>query len=388
MCRQAAILTFQAESGLTYPPGHPFRPERSEMLLGILRRAGVLDEPWHSVREVMPATREELLAFHDESYLDLIDRADRGEIDLDLLEHGLGTEDCPAFFGVARLAYLAAGASLAGARLIAEGTAHLAFNPVGGFHHAGPANAEGFCYVNDVVLACRELAGRGLRVACVDLDVHHGNGTEDGLLGDPRVLKVSTHQDGRTLYPWRGEETVIGAGSAAGRNVNVPLPPGTDDPAFERVLRKVVLPVLETFGTDVVVLEIGMDVLAGDPLAGLRLTNNAMAEAAALIRDLGRPVLVLGGGGYDPPRTARGWALCWGTLCGLANEDEYLGAVGGVLLGTHESSGLGSLREMHCFAQGDERACVDAEVDRVIAFHEATTLPLLRGLGDRPGDHP
>jgi acetoin utilization protein AcuC len=376
--QQAAVLTFPADHGLTYPHGHPFRPERSGMLLDILRRAGVLDEPWHSVLEAGPATREELLAFHDAAYLDLIDRADRGEIDLGLLEHGLGTEDCPAFFGVARLAHLAAGATLTGARLIAGGAVHVAFNPVGGFHHAGPANAEGFCYVNDVVLACRELAGRGLRVACVDLDVHHGNGTEDALIGDARVLKISTHQDGSTLYPWRGAETVVGEGPAAGRNVNVPLPPGTDDQAFERALRRVVLPALEAFRHDVVVLEIGMDVLAGDPLAQLRMTNNALADAAARIRDLGRPVLALGGGGYDPPRTARGWALAWATLCGLESEDEYLGAVGGVLLGTHERSGLGSLREMHSFAHGEERERIDAEVDRVIAFHEATTLPLLR----------
>lgn len=381
MSRPAALFTFPPGEELTYPAGHPFRPERSALLLEILRRAGALDEPWHRLVEAVPATREELLAFHDAAYLDLLDLADRGEIDLDLLEHGLGTEDCPAFFGVARLAYLAAGASLAGARLIADGGAQLAFNPVGGFHHAGPANAEGFCYVNDVVLACRELAGRGLRVACVDLDVHHGNGTEDGLIGDARVLKISTHQDGRTLYPWRGGETVTGEGPAAGLNVNVPLPPATDDEAFGSVLRRVVLPALSAFGPDVIVAEIGMDVLAGDPLAGLRLTNNAMVEAAALIRDLDRPVLVLGGGGYDPPRTARGWALFWGTLCGLESEDECLGAVGGVLLGSHERSGLGSLREMRRFAHGDDRARIDAELDRVIAFHEAHTLPLLEREG-------
>jgi acetoin utilization deacetylase AcuC-like enzyme len=351
------------------------------MLLGILRRAGVLGEPWHRVVEAAPATRAELLAFHEPGYLDLLERADRGEIDLDLLERGLGTEDCPAFAGVARLAHLAAGATLTGARLIADGAAHLVFNPLGGFHHAGPGNAEGFCYVNDVVLACRELADRGLKVACVDLDVHHGNGTEDALVGDPRVLEISTHQDGRTLYPWRGDEAVIGDGPAAGLNVNVPLPPGTDDQAFERALRRVVLPALAAFGPDVIVAEIGMDVLAGDPLAGLMLTNNALAEAAALLRDLDRPVLVLGGGGYDPPRTARGWALFWGALCGLETEDPHLGAVGGVLLGSHERSGLGSLREMRRFAAGDERARIDAEIDRVIAFHEAHTLPLLRRAG-------
>jgi acetoin utilization protein AcuC len=301
-------------------------------------------------------------------------RVGEGDPIPEMLQYGIGLEDCPAFPGVYDLARLAAGASLVGAELVADGEAEVAFNPVGGFHHAGPANAEGFCYINDVVLACRILAERGLRVACVDLDVHHGNGTEDAFIDDPRVLTISTHESGKTLYPWRGEETVLGEGEARGYNVNIPLPEGTDDQAFRRAFKQLVLPLLRAHDPEVIVLEIGMDVLSGDPLAHFKMTNNATADTAADIRNLGVPVLALGGGGYNPRATARGWALSFMSLCDAEVEDDYAGAVGGVFLGIVDRTG--GLRDMDSFASGEEREQIDAEVARVIAFHEEHTFPI------------
>jgi acetoin utilization protein AcuC len=293
-----------------------------------------------------------------------------------MIDFGLGTPDCPAFEGVLQLASRAAGASLEGARAVAGGAARFAFNPIGGFHHAGPANAEGFCYVNDVVLACAELAEAGARVACVDLDAHHGNGTEAAFLDERRVLTVSVHQSGKTLYPWTGEETELGRGEGRGYNVNLPLPPGAGDAAMGRVMDEVVVPLLRRYGPDFVVLEIGMDPLFGDPLAQLRMTNNAMADAAERVRSVDRPMLVLGGGGYMPADTARGWALAWSVLNGAEPADPYAGLIGGVMLGSAEYSAGGGLRDMKRFVSADEGAAIAAEVERVIAFHAEHLFPI------------
>ncbi|MDD5308950.1 MAG: hypothetical protein PHU25_16675 [Deltaproteobacteria bacterium] len=379
---RAAIVTYEERRDLTYPEGHPFRPERAFMLMDILAREGVLGESW--LREVLaiPASYDELARFHTPGYLSLLEEASRGRMSLEMLEVGLGSADCPVFSGLHELAALAAGGTLLGARMLDKAEADVVFNPIGGFHHAGKAFAEGFCYVNDVVLACLYLADQGRKVACVDLDVHHGNGTEDALIDDARVLKTSMHESGRTLYPGGGFETRIGAGAARGLNINVPLPAGSDDDAFLRAFRGVIMPVLGAYGPDVVVLEIGMDVLAGDPLGHLRLTNNATAEAATLVRGLGKPVLVLGGGGYHPHNTARGWAVAFMSMCGVDTEDAYAGLVGGVFLG--DCGRRGGLRDMRVYASGEERAAIDAEVERVIAFHQATTFPI-HGISSNAG---
>jgi acetoin utilization protein AcuC len=366
---KAVLFDYKGLDDLTYPEGHPFRPERAGMLREILGREGVLGEPWHSLVEAAPATEAELAGFHRADYLAALAAADQGGFDPSMIRYGLGTPDCPVFDGVLRLAALSAGASLAGARIVASGGARMAFNPIGGFHHAGPATAEGFCYINDVVLACTELAESGARVACVDLDAHHGNGTETAFLDDRRVLTFSTHQSGKTLYPGTGDETELGRGEGRGYNVNVPLLPGAGDDAMRRAIEEVAMPVLEAYRPDFVALEIGMDPLFGDPLAQLRMTNNALADAADRVRSLGVPMIVFGGGGYMPRDTARGWALVWSVLNDAEQENPYLGLIGGVMLGSAEYASGGNLRDVARFTPKAERAAIDADLDRVIAFH-------------------
>lgn len=369
------LYVFNGYEHLSYPAHHPFRPERANLLRDLLEREGLLEKPFLSVRNAHPASREEMEAFHTRDYLDALERGGRGEFFEELVHFGMGGDDCPAFSGMYELAALAAGASLEGARLIASHKTQLVFNPLGGFHHAGAAHAEGFCYVNDVVLACSALAAKGYRVACVDLDVHHGNGTEDAFLDKADILTISVHESGRTLYPWRGEESVVGVGAGRGFNVNVPLPAGCDDGMFLEALRKIVMPALAAFRPDVVVLEIGMDVLQGDPLAHLKLTNNSVAEACDDIRELGVPILALGGGGYAPRDVARGWALSLLSLTNCHPEDVFAGIVGGVFLGNNEHTGM--LRDMQVFTSGPERAVLKKEVARLISFHEENTLPLI-----------
>jgi len=235
------------------------------------------DDRWTASMD--PADRPALEEFHSPGYLDVLQRAGRGDMDAEGLHMGLGTPETPVFRGLYEYAALACGASLTAAKLILTGQAEATFNPSGGYHHAHPAMASGFCYLNDVVLACLHLAEAGRRVVFLDVDVHHCDGVQEAFYSRSDVMTISLHQTGRTLFPGTGFEDEIGTGEGRGYSANVPLPPGTYDEAYLRAFRAVALPLIAAHDPDVIVLEVGMDGLAGDPLAQLNLTNNAYAEA-------------------------------------------------------------------------------------------------------------
>jgi len=348
----------------SYPADNPFRTERATMTRDILLSHGMLSEP--GCREYAPAAadRAMLEKFHSPRYLDAIIEAEGGHLAVEGLEMGLGTSDCPIFRGTYQCAALACGATLAGARLIQDGEADVAFNPSGGFHHAGPARASGFCYVNDVALACLLLAEPGRRVLYLDVDVHHGDGVQNAFYDRRDVMTVSLHQDGRTLFPGTGYPEDIGVGKGRGFSVNVPLPPGTTDDPYQRAFGAIVPPLVGPFDPEVIVLELGLDGLAGDPLAGLCLTNNAYASVVQAVMGFGRPILATGGGGYHPRNTARGWALAWCLFCGHRGVHEDLVGLGGVMLeSTDWSAGL---RDRVLVPETSQRAVVDAAVDATI----------------------
>lgn len=366
MSTDGAILVHSPDyERLSYPGDNPFRTERAARTVRIASSMGLLSGPGLAVRPPLPATREELLRFHEPAYLDAMERAEAGRFELAYLELGLGSPECPVFAGMNEYAKLAAGGSLVGARALFAGEARVAFNPSGGFHHALPARASGFCYLNDVVLACMELADGGHRVLFVDVDVHHGDGVQRAFWERADVLTISLHQDPATLFPWTGLASEIGVGEGTGCSVNVPLPPGTWDEAWLGAFREVVPPLARAFAPDFLVLEIGMDALSGDPLAGLSLTNNALAEVASWARGFGRPVLATGGGGYHPENTARGWALCWSVLTGQdrAQDDLALG-MGGVFMESTEWRG--GLRDRAVLPDPAAAPAIRAQIERVV----------------------
>src|SRR5204863_2824268 len=132
------------------------------------------------------------------------------------------------------------------ARAVWTARADHAFNPAGGLHHAMPERASGFCVYDDPAVAIAWLLEHGAaRVAYVDVDVHHGDGPQAVFYGDPRVLTISLHQDGRTLFPGTGSVDESGAGDADGTSVNVPLPPYTGDESWLRAFREIVPPLVE-----------------------------------------------------------------------------------------------------------------------------------------------
>jgi acetoin utilization protein AcuC len=197
----------------------------------------------------------------------------------------------------------------------------------------------------------------------VDVDAHHGDGVQAAFYRRKDVLTISLHESGHTLFPGTGFEDELGQDAGWGYNVNVPLPADTYDEAFLRAFEEVAVPVLEMYRPDAVVLELGMDGLAGDPLTHMALTNNAYVEALKRLLSLGRPMLVAGGGGYHVENTVRGWALAWQALCGTGEEDLGL-ALGGVMLASTEWAG--GLRDHARPVSPEQRRAVEPALRRTI----------------------
>ena len=288
---------------------------------------------------------------------------------------GLGTPDCPIFPAMYEFVSLAAGASLTGARRILDGEAQVAFNPSGGFHHAHPGRAAGFCFINDVVLAVQAFTDAGKRVLVVDIDVHHCDGVQDAFYDRDDVMVLSFHQSGRTLFPGTGFEDEIGIGPGRGYTVNVPLPVGTYDDIYRRAFMEIAEPLMRVFAPDVILLELGMDALAGDPLAHLHLTNNVYVDVVEKVVSLGTPILATGGGGYNIENTVRGWTLLWSVLCGEDTRAEDLSmGMGGVML--ENTDWAGGLRDRSLLADGGRRGSIDAEVERVLGSVKSLVFPV------------
>jgi acetoin utilization protein AcuC len=333
------------------------------------------------VREVdpWPLSRQQLERFHTAAYLDALQRAGIGELSPDeALAAGLGTPDCPIFKDMYDYVALAAGGTVAGARLIMDEGFEVAFNPSGGFHHSQPGNAAGFCFLNDIVLAALEFADAGRKVLFLDIDVHHCDGVQDAFYERGDIMTVSMHESGRTLFPGTGFESEIGRGDGEGYTVNVPLPVGTYDEVYLTAFKKGVWPLLEAYDPDVIILELGMDALAGDPLAHLHLTNNTHAEIVEHVLKLGKPILATGGGGYHVDNTVRGWALCWSILCGQEHVHDLSIGMGGVMLENVEWAG--GLRDRVLLSDAGRRDAVDTEVYDVVNIIRSTVFPL-HGIG-------
>jgi len=349
---------------LSYPPDCPFSTQRAGKTHDLLVSLGLLRG--NGIKEIAPksATRSELEAFHSARYLDELQRAAEGKLTKEGSDMGFGTLDCPVFSDMYKYASLACGATLTGAELILSGEADIAFNPSGGFHHAKAEKASGFCCLNDVVLGCLRLAEKGKKVLYLDVDAHHCDGVQDAFYARNDVMVISLHESGKTLFPWTGFENEIGEGPGLGFNVNVPLPVGIFDEAYMTVFYKIVLPLIKAYKPDVIVLELGMDALAGDTLAHLGLTNNTYVEIINELLSFNKPILATGGGGYDVDKTVRGWALAWKSLSGGSDEPDFSLGLGGVMLQSEEWAG--GLRDRVLPVHEKHRRSIDSAIEETI----------------------
>ncbi|MGO8836636.1 MAG: acetoin utilization protein AcuC [Limisphaerales bacterium] len=362
--RKLAFLYSPEIEGLSYPPDCPFKTQRASLTRQRLKSFSLLGSDGRIEVAPRKATSAELKQFHTARYLNELQRAAGGDLTVAGLHLGFGGPDTPVFKDMFEYGAWACGAGLVAADLLLEGRADIAFNLLGGFHHAMAERAAGFCFLNDVVLACNKLAGAGKRVLYLDVDAHHGDGVQAAFYQRRDVMTISMHETGRTLFPWGGFENETGEGPGRGYNVNVPLPPETYDEAFLSAFDGVVMPLVEFFRPEVIVLELGLDTLAGDPLTHLRLTNNTVVEVLERLLRFGCPMLVAGGGGYHVENTVRGWALAWRTCCGENDECDFGLGMGGVMLASSEWAG--GLRDRTLAVAPEQRRAVEPELQATL----------------------
>lgn len=308
----------------SYGAWHPLRVPRVSTVMDLSRAMGWLppDQYVQSPRAKAAA----LTLWHDPDYLGALAHAEQTQaVSADVKERfGLGTTANPVFPEMWRRPATSAGASLLAGELLAHGG--VVYSPAGGTHHGMPARANGFCYLNDPVLAILSLRRSGVRrVAYIDIDAHHPDGVEVAFGHDPDVLMISTHEENR--WPRTGALSDEGAGTL----FNLPVPAGLNDTEMAEIRDRLILPAVAAFAPDAIVLQCGADAVTEDPLSRLALSNNSHWQIVAALAEMAPRFLVLGGGGYNPWSVGRLWTGVWATL-NKQTIPEVLPPVGQALL--------------------------------------------------------
>lgn len=356
-----------------YGAAHPMKTVRLKLTFELIRAYGLLEVPGAKLLEPEPATDSEVLAVHTKDYVKVLQSVNGGRVTDEAMDYGLGPGDNPVFPGVWDWSLLSAGGSLMGARALHEGEADIAFSIAGGLHHAMPNRAGGFCYLNDCALAIRWLTGKGLRVAYVDIDAHHGDGVQFIFYGTNKVFKASIHQSGRFFYPQTGFEDEIGEGQGLGCSVNIPCLPYTNDDVYIHAFKSIIAPLVKAFRPDVVVAQLGVDTFHTDPLAQLDCTTNGFLEIVREIVGLAPKLLALGGGGYNVLNVARAWTLAWALFNDMDLPDALPEPFEKLLQRLHlNASGL---RDAPFAGRPERVAEALSEVKRLITYHKRHLFP-------------
>ncbi len=341
---------------------HPMKPVRLRYTYELIQAYRAFEAENVAVVQPRSATEEEVLRHHTRPYLRAVQQVGAGDSSVDLAAFNMGAGDNPGYEGMYDAAALSTGASIVAAEALASGEVDAVFNISGGLHHAMPGYALGFCVFNDPVLAIKELLLRGMRVAYVDIDCHHGDGVQHAFYDTDAVLTISVHESGEFLFPGTGFVQETGTGKGRGYSVNVPLYPYTSDEVYLWAFREVVPPLLKAFRPDVLVTQLGIDSHFLDPIAHLALTVQGFGEAVAELRRLGPKWLALGGGGYDLQAVARAWTVAFGIMSGQNLPDEIPESYAGQHGVTTLRDGSPELTES---AQKDARTFAESSVQAV-----------------------
>lgn len=313
---------------------HPLRIPRVSTVLDLSRALGWL--PPESYRPSPRAKPAALTAFHTPAYVQALQRAQaEGAVSAETrARHHLGTLSNPVFAQMYDRPATGVGGVLLAAELLARASAGAIHVPGGGTHHGLPDRANGFCYLNDPVLGILALKRAGLtRIAYVDIDAHHCDGVEAAFTGDPALRLISVHEQAR--WPFTGALTDSAGGSA----FNLPVPSGLNDSEMTLIREDFILPRLQEFRPEIIILQAGADALREDPLARLALSNLAYRATLAAIRPLAPRLLLLGGGGYNPWSVGRCWTLLWAELSGQEVPDRLPPEAEAVLRGLSWNGG-------------------------------------------------
>ncbi|KAB8233894.1 hypothetical protein BDV23DRAFT_158614 [Aspergillus alliaceus] len=298
-----------------YVSGHPMKPHRMRMAHSLILNYGLYKKM--EIYRAKPATKYEMTRFHSDEYIDFLFKVTPDSITKHLTEQVKYNfnDDNPVWDGLSEFCSISAGGSMEAAARLNNGKCDIAINWAGGLHHAKKSEANGFCYVNDIVLGILELLRFHQRVLYVDIDVHHGDGVEEAFYTTDRVMTVSFHQYG-DFFPGTGDIGDIGAQEGKNHSVNVPLRPGMDDFSYSRVFQQVIKGVMDWYRPDAVVLQCGGDSLSGDRLGSFNLSMRGHANCVNYIKSFNLPTMLVGGGGYTMRNVARTWAFETGVVVG------------------------------------------------------------------------
>jgi acetoin utilization protein AcuC len=216
-----------------------------------------------------------------------------------------------------------------------------------------------------------------MRVAYIDIDAHHADGVQNAFYDTDKVLTISLHESGYSLFPGTGFEYEIGEGKGEGYSVNIPFPPHTDDEVYVWAFEEIVPPLIQAFRPDIVVTQLGVDSFYNDPLTNLHLTIHGYEKVIRRIKEIALPWVALGGGGYDVSNVARAWTLAWAVMNGIELADglpvTYIKK--SAKLGFYEKELRGSPKSY----PHSERKDIRMEAERVVSYLKKTVLPKVKG---------
>ncbi|TFB05837.1 Histone deacetylase phd1 [Trichoderma ghanense] len=295
---------------------HPMKPWRLTLSKSLIYSYGMSFAMDNYLTRA--ATYEELASFHSTDYLDFLGTVLPEAVPRDLenqnpdLKFNLGGSDCPLFDGLYDYCSMSAGSALDAARKICSQQSDIAIAWGGGLHHAKKAEASGFCYINDIVIAILELLRFYPRVLYIDIDVHHGDGVEEAFFSTDRVMTVSFHKyDPNNFFPGTGALDDNGPKSehnpGAHHAVNVPLQDGITDEQYDSLFNNIVGRIVEKFRPGAIALQCGADSLAGDRLGRFNLQVQGHGACVEFCKRMNIPMILFGGGGYTPRNVARAW---------------------------------------------------------------------------------
>jgi len=295
---------------------HPLIKDKPQRTMEFFEKKGLLKK--FKIFTPKKATEKDILKVHNIEYLEKVKLLSK--------TGGMLSFDTPAPVGIYDIALLVTGGTKLAGNLLFNGFQYTV-NPLAGFHHASRNFSSGFCFFNDIAVVIESLREKYNleRFLIIDLDVHHANGTQEIYYDDPSVLKISFHQDGRTLYPGTGSIEKIGRDDGEGYTINLPLPPGTGNVSYLKAFNAIVPPLVKQFNPEIIIYQCGVDTHHSDPLADLNLSFQIYYHLARKTKLLSEStcdkLLVLFGGGYNSEASVISY---YNIMCGLIDSNNYI----------------------------------------------------------------